>query len=280
MRPHMLRAFLLVPLLVAACDASEQDAPPSGLVRTIRIPVQYVEDATPGRPLEQHPERLTMTRGAEDELPEGPLSFDVADDGVIVVSDPLRLRLVFYDSLGTYLEERPVGFAATGVTLLGPSRAVEAVSALTDQRYVAERGKVPQPVAASVQMRSAAPLHAVTFDRARNQGRLSLRGAQGTRDIAVTLATPERTLASMELLGTNRRGSAVVALETTRGGARVDVKKQVRIYGTDGRLRSTIADIPLDYFVYPEEGFRVRGNRLYQLLPKEDAVLILVWDTN
>src|SRR5437588_4749277 len=39
---------------------------------------------------------LMISPGATDELPEGPDSFDVLDDGSLLITDPLRSRIVVF----------------------------------------------------------------------------------------------------------------------------------------------------------------------------------------
>ena len=38
--------------------------------------------------------------------------------------------------------------------------------------------------------------------------------------------------------------------------------------------------MPLDYFVHPEDEFRMRGAVLYQLMPERSELRINMWDTN
>jgi hypothetical protein len=277
---HMQRALhrvLLIQLLTTACGAPRQDAQTFRLVRVIRIPTQFLDDSL-ARAIMQHPDKLTLTLGGEDELPQGPVSFDVADDGAFVVSDPLRDRLVFYDSLGAYLEEWSIGFAATSVTFVQGGNTVEATSAITDERYAATRSSGVRRLPNARGLPQGLP-YTATLDRGNNQGRVSIAGVRGTSEDIVVTPDDDARLVSLEPVGTDDQGRTFVALETTQGGERVSVKREVRAYGQDGRVVGQTDTLTTEYFVYPEDVFRVKGAKLYQLVPREGEVLIYVWDT-
>ncbi len=87
------------------------DAAVVAATRVIQLPVSYIENGDSAR------ERLTLSAGAEDELPNGPASFDVTSDGGVVVTDPLKQRLVYFDSEGRFVKDLDLGFTPREVWL-------------------------------------------------------------------------------------------------------------------------------------------------------------------
>src|SRR5262249_7774029 len=79
--------------------------------RTSQLAVRYVENG------DSPPDRLALSAGAEDELPAGPSSFDITPDGGVVLTDPLKQRLVWFDSEGRFVKEMPLGFTPRQVWL-------------------------------------------------------------------------------------------------------------------------------------------------------------------
>jgi hypothetical protein len=117
---NLLEVLLFICLLLSSCqnksaDNSTQTVRAISVSRVVKIPAQFWTSNIAAR---QNPGVLTVTQKSEDELPQGPEGFEVLPDGGFAITDPLQRRLVFYDSLGNFRAEWPIGFAANSVTAL------------------------------------------------------------------------------------------------------------------------------------------------------------------
>jgi hypothetical protein len=88
------------------------------LARVIRIPIKILRGPDNEGTKNTDSAILTVSPGAVDEQPEGPNSFDVLEDGSILLSDPLRNRVTVFDPLGKFRQSWKIGFAADSVTSL------------------------------------------------------------------------------------------------------------------------------------------------------------------
>lgn len=281
-----LIGFLVLGVMLQACP----QRPPAGaqpqrrvtLTRVVRIPVRVLTADTSRAALRENPGVLTLTSGAADELPQGPTGFEVLAGGGLVITDPLERRLVFYDSLGNFLRELRTGFAAATIARL-PNDELEVSEATSGSFYALEQNGQFRLVADSLRR-----LSAQAQDQARllnsQRGLIIRAGALG--GVADTLVIDfdgagGAQMVSLQSLGQEARGDTYVALEITSGASEaVAVQKRIRRYAADGTWLVEITDLPLDYFVTPEEEFRVRNGVVYQLLPRSNEVLINIWDTN
>jgi hypothetical protein len=198
-----------------------------------------------------------MWPGAEDEPPEGPNGFDVFDDGSIVISDPLRARVVVFDPDGRFHQSWNVGFAADSIRIL-PEGVVLIRGAKTGELHRFDReGRL---IAGVDSTSSPEPLqgHKLTS----TSGSIPVPGGKGNA-IAIQLDRPGISLLSIEPLSADHDGNTYVAVETTGGELTdaINVSKTVRKYSPGGSLLCETADLPLDYYIAPE-------------------VRINVWDTN
>jgi hypothetical protein len=274
----------LLILLAAGCTGvpGTAEAPRNvTLTRTIRIPVTSVTDAAAVEAQSAAPERLLVRPGDEDELPHGPTGFDVRADGSIVITDPLRERLMFVGSEGGYVGQAELGFEPSSVTL-GEGEGMRVLSEATGGAYALESASAAPRMLPPVEAtRTAAAEDRVTL-ASPTQARVALAeaGARGIAEIDVRFEEEGARLVSVGSLGADAEGSTYVVLETTRGGATVDVSKRVRKYSPEGKLVAEITDVEIDYFVHPVDEFRVQDGLVYQLVPREDEVLIRIWDTN
>ena len=264
-----------------AVQEQSQDTAAFVLERTVSIPVQVVTAETPAGVFEEFPERLAITTGAEDELPQGPQGFEVLPDGSFVVADPLRRRLVFYDNAGTFYAQWPIGLPAGSISFLDDG-ALEVRNVFTGAYFIVDELGQASPVASEARnARMASEYGQVALDRdTRNRGQITLSGARGEGGgtLEVTLDSDTTQMISLQSLGrTSGDNYIYVALETTRGGAEIDVEKIVRVYDADGGLLGQLSNIPLDYFIHPVNEFQIEGGKIYQLVPGQDAVLINVW---
>lgn len=278
--------FLVLGVLLQACP----QRPPAGaqphrrvsLTRVVRIPARILNADTSLAAVRENPGVLTHTAGAADELPQGPTGFEVLADGGFVITDPLARRLVFYDSLGNFLRELRTGFAAATIARL-PNGELEVSEATSSNFYALDQNGRFRLLADSLRS-----LFAQTQDQAQllnSQRGLIIRagalgGAADTLVVDFDGAGSAR-MVSLQSLGQEVRGDTFVALEITSGASEaVAVQKRIRRYAADGTWLVEITDLPLDYFVTPEEEFRVRNGVVYQLLPRPNEVLINIWDTN
>ena len=244
-------------------------APAPSATRTVRIPTVMLNPANAS----QDPEKLAVTPGASDDLPQGPTGFDVLGDGGFVISDPLRRRLALFESDGKYRSDIPLGFAAESVAVSGSTFEVRNASSGEVQK-VATRGlKDFVAVLKEQQLDSAA---AKLLGPA--AGLISL----GDGELNVRFQQPGSRIISIKGVARDA-GSVYVALELSAGSAEpaatVEVKKVVLKYDKSGRLLLQIPDIPVNYFVHPINEFRVRNGVVYQMAPLKEYVEIRSWDT-
>jgi hypothetical protein len=217
--------------------------------------------------------------GAEDERPEGPDSFDVLEDGSLLVTDPIRNRIAIFDSQGRFRQTWKIGFAADSVTSFANGSTLVR-EARTGQSHVFSREGRPLPTEHLVlpELGEARMLGV-------NRG-MVMRPAVGNShggSLAIQFDRPGSALVSLEILAIDPEGNTYVALESTVSGREADevnVNKYVRKYAVDGKLVSEIADIALDYYVTPIDELRVHRGIVYQLLTTNTEVRIDVWDMN
>ncbi len=222
---------------------------------------------------------LTISPGATDELPEGPDSFDVLDDGSLLITDPLRSRIVVFDPQGKFRKAWKIGFAADSVTVI-PNGMIVVQEAGTGQLHLFDRDGQPHPkeVAALPGRAEARVLTGASGTIARTAFHKSPRDP-----LAIQFDRSGRILLSIEGLADDREGNTYVALESTAASGStedVNVSKDVRKYTADGALVREIADIPLDYYVSPVDELRVNKGMVYQLLTTKTGVKINEWNTN
>jgi hypothetical protein len=250
------------------------------LTRVLRIPVGMLAAQDPAKAPGAASTNLTISPGAEDELPEGPDGFDVLDNGSLLITDPLESRIASFGSDGKFLKAWNIGFAADSLTVMANSMVLVR-EASTGRLHVFDREgqarnteEVTLPAGAKAQVQSG-----------KNRGevmRLAPDGRQGS-PLEIQFDKPGLVLVSLESLATDKKGDTYVALETTASGGSPDainLNKYVRRYSSDGKLLCEIADIPLDYYVAPVDELRVRNGLIYQLQTTKSEVRVNVWDTN
>lgn len=239
--------------------------------RTVEIPLQIY--AADGAALD--PQALTVTAGAEDELPQGPASFDILPDGGFVISDPLRERLVYYDSMGKFIREEALGIAVGSVRSVEGEIRVEMLYGEEVFRVTGAGRLEPldnQPLQPETQARR--------LGASRGMIARAVSAPGGADTLQIDFQSNTETLVSLQSLGTDAAGNTYVALEVTSGGDPIRVRKIIRKYGPDKNLAARIEDISLDYFALPIDPFRAKDGRVYQMAVQQSKVLIYVWDTN
>jgi hypothetical protein len=270
---------LFIWIIVAGCGAQTQPDRTVPLARTVRLPVHTLE----GTPADttQPAQSLGVSIGAEDELPAGPQGFDVLYDGSFVVSDPLQRRLVFYDSEGAFLDAWPLNFSPTTVTVL--EDGLEVHDGATDTYYLVDDRGNARPVASGTRStRIVNELGVPRLERGENRGQISWEGARavGPSTLEVILDIESLQLVSLGSLGTDGRGYTYAVLEAAEGGDAIHVRKLIHVFDVEGNLMAKIEDTDDDYFVHPVDAFRLRGQSVYQLVPRHDEVLIHVWNVD
>jgi hypothetical protein len=223
---------------------------------------------------------LMISPGAIDELPEGSNSFDVLEDGSLLITDPLRSRVSSFDSSSKFLKTWKIGFGADSVTVLA-NGLIAVREASTGQLHVFDREGQARP-AEGVALPNRAEAQVLAGQNRGTVMRPVIDNFHGG-PLEIQFNKPGLTLISLESLTTDRKGDTYVALETTVGGGASDtisLNKYVRRYSSDGKLLCEIADIPLDYYVSPVDELRVHKGVVYQLQTTSSEVRINMWDTN
>jgi hypothetical protein len=249
--------------------------------RTIRIPVQVINVSNSQDTTMENPGILSVTGGAAEELPLGPEGFDVLDDGGFVITDPLKKRIVFYESLGNYRDQLILNMAVNAVTL-GYDSSLEVRKSNSGDIYVVDKNGLISLPENKTGLRSYETDKGIAKILEVNRGIISRPSNLDIKapELEITFESDSAQMISLQHLETDSKANTYVALETTPGTDIITINKIIRKYGPDGNLISQIIDIPLDYYVYPTRGFRVKNGKVYQLYTRKEAVFINVWDMN
>jgi len=236
--------------------------------RVIELPVSYIENGDSPR------ERLALSAGAEDELPQGPASFDISSDGGVVVTDPLKQRIAFFDAQGRFVKDIEMGFTPREVWLTDNG----------SPRVQAPGGMWLEPVAGGEARETGFQPDVPKPDSARrtgaDRGFISGDGSGAAAEKTGFPVLVPQGIASLEKLGRDARGRVYVAIETPVAGEEIAVRKLIREYAADGTLLAEIGDVPVNYFVEPVREFRIKSDgKVYQLVPRAGMVAINMWDT-
>lgn len=265
-------------LLISGCD-SNQGILSIEIKRTITLPVPVVRADTPDSTGQLPPENLEITLGGVDELPRGPQGYAVLPSGGFVVTDPLRKRLVFYDSLGVYEGAWQIGIPADRVAYTDGD-LLEVRHAYTNTYFRVDEFQaltaIPQDSRSS---RIRGDVGRATLDRSTgDRGTITFQGIRGMEDtLDVTFSSDEQRMVSLQHLGMTSSGQIFVALEVSGGEAAIDIKKFIRLYDRSGRLLGQSTPITFDNFIMPIDVFNVIGDTVYQLVVEREAVVINVW---
>lgn len=277
----MRRSFLaFLALATVVAGGQTAGAPPDAgsrivqITRVVRIPLRTVaahetaQDSTTQLP------GLAVSKGGDDEPPQGPDGFDVSADGSFLITDPLMQRLSQFNPEGRFLRSFPLGFAASSITMR-PDGTAEVKAAQSSDVFLLDRNGELHRSEASTPYPSAK----ITSPHSG----MIWRSDKDSSPIDVRLADPALTLLSLQLAGSGEDGSTYVALESTSGegsGEGIDVNKSVRRYSRDGKLVSQTQNIPLDYYITPVDELRVHKGMVYQLMTTPSEVRVNVWDLN
>lgn len=270
--------FLVIAFFVLMNQCRQKETRPSYRVlsvqRVIQIPIQRLEEL-PTDTLSIKPEYLTVDVGAEDELPQGPQSFEVLEDGGLVIADPLRQRIVFYDSLGNYIDAWHIGFSANHVARMEDG-FLNVVSATTGESFLLdETGRLSLLPSSRGEQADERTTKMLGLNKGVIAGPKT-RGAQSPA-IEINFSSDSTQMISMQNLGVDAEGNTYVALETTHGQETIDIIKYIRIYSADGKLLYQINDISLDYYIHPNDEFRIKNGMIYQMQPRQSELLIQLW---
>ena len=249
------------------------------LTRVIRIPTHLLKTAGASEKRENDAGSLTVSPGGKDEQPDGPNSFDVFEDGRVLITDPLAGRVAVFDSNGTFLRSWQVGFAADSVKRIGNDSFLirqantGEVHAFDGEGHERSGQRIALPPESEVQLNGP------------NRGTVNRPTAGDFRGgpLTIQFETPRSRLISLEWLDTETSGNTYVALESTTGedqasDAAINLNKGIRKYGPEGKLVAEIAGIPLDYYIPPVDELRVAKGMVYQLFTTESEVRINVWN--
>jgi hypothetical protein len=277
---------LLCAAFLAGCTKKEK-IPTYPKSRVVSIPVQSWDPDASQAVQQQNVGALNVTTYADedtviDELPQGPSGFDVLEDGGFVITDPLRERLVFYDSLGNYRTTWPLGFASDNVKRLSGEQFEISRASTGTQYLVTQEGQA---------LRLSQALHPTGTKREAEAIRLGDQHgviiksrAQGfaSDSLDIHFDREDRYLASLRFVGEDNEGFTYVALEAQRKGSKsFDVITIIRKYDKNHTLVGKITDISFkDCYIFPERAFLVKDGIVYQMVPKKDKIEIHVWNTN
>ncbi len=257
----------------------ESDVCTIPLTQVLRIPISTLGAPATAESLNVAPATLLVSTGAADEPPWGPSGFDVLDDGSLLIADPLRSRVSFFDSHGEFRKAWKIGFAADSLTVTAKG-VVLVREATTGQLHAFDREGKALPTEEGTLPEQA---EARVLNTKNGTIRRPAAGNSQGGLLEVKFDRPGLTLVSLEALAIDQKGDTYVALETSANGDAaegINVNKYVRRYSSDGKLLCEIADIPLDYYISPVDELRVHKGLVYQLQTTSSEVRINVWDTN
>ena len=271
----IISSFMLVILVnIMGCDPGK--TPPATAIdvaKVIEIPLQNVDAPNAETMLSENPGALAVTPGYEDELPDGPTSFDVSPDGGFVITDPLQSRIVFYDANGAFSSEKTMDFAPTRLQLLDAPGDILIERRGTEDYYIVSGSADPAQTTDAQQIaRFEKHRNAKLNDR--NSGTVS---PDGKSPITVTFENDSLFLISVQLIGTMGEQTFVL-LETTSGNVPITVHRFMRIYDASGKWTANIAGLDEDHHVFPDDEFRLSNGKLYQMSPGTETLRIQVWD--
>ncbi len=262
-------------ICLAACFSCRDDAKIATVLplqRTIEIPVQDIGVAGAADSLRRHPEMLAVTAGSEDELPEGPASFDVLPAGGLVICDPLQQRLVFYDQQGAFLNARSLGFSPLRV------RATDRVGEVVVQRTGSEAFYFSKPLGPPELTTDAALTGRIPQKnpaRLRDRRSASVPGPGG-QPLLIRFDSDSLFLVGVQHLG-SVANKAVVLLEASTDQAPITVYRYLRIYDSTGTWTASLHPPVENHLFFPEDEFRLTSGFLYQMVPRREKVVIAVW---
>lgn len=277
----MKRSFVTTLVMATAVAGGQavglpQDAAPRTvqLTRVVRIPLRTVAADEIAQDLANKFPDLALSRGGEDEAPQGPDGFDVFDDGSFLVTDPLMGRLSQFSPEGRFLRSWPLGFAANSVTIRPDGSAEVKAAKSSDVFMLDPKGELH---------RSEAPAQEPTGKILSPHEGMVWRGKGSSAQINVRLDDPALMLLSLQVVGAGEDGSTYVAVESTSGQTGdegISVNKNIRRYSPDGKLLKQTENLPLDYYVIPTDELRVHKGVVYQLTTTSSEVRINLWNLN
>ena len=277
----MRRSFLAFLALATGLAGAASSGAPQGadsrtvkITRVVSIPLRTVAAHETAQDTATQSPLLAVSKGGEDEPPQGPDGFDVSADGSFLIADPLMQRLSKFDANGRYVRSFPLDFAPGSVTFRSDGTA-EVKAAQSNDVFLLDRN-------GELRRTDATPLRESAKVTSRHDG-MFWGSEPGSAPVNLHLENPALTLLSLQLAGEGEDGSMYVALESTSGSsgdAGIDVNKSVRRYSREGKLISQTDNVPLDYYVTPVDELRVHKGVVYQLMTTPSEVRINIWDLN
>jgi hypothetical protein len=229
-------------------------------------------------PTEAAKEKLLVRSASEDEQAVGPNSFDIGDDGTILVSDPVRERIAVFktsadNKVAVYKSEFNLSFAGI-LKELGPLTA-------RVQSLELDHGKNISNAKLGVK-ESDPELAAEPAVLSGNNQAVVSRTFQdkSTSPLKLGFIGAGEDLVSIAGLGTDQYGYTFCLLEIGRPGNQIDVRRVIRKYAKDGRLAAEIANIPEQQDISPVKEFTVRSGVVYQMVVGKSGTILNHWDLN
>src|SRR5690349_11977693 len=111
----MRRSFLAFLALATGLAGAASSGAPQGadsrtvkITRVVSIPLRTVAAHETAQDTATQSPLLAVSKGGEDEPPQGPDGFDVSADGSFLIADPLMQRLSKFDANGRYVRSFPL----------------------------------------------------------------------------------------------------------------------------------------------------------------------------
>ncbi|MCC6771588.1 MAG: hypothetical protein IT360_10310 [Gemmatimonadaceae bacterium] len=208
---------------------------------------------------------LVFSPPVTDELPIGPTSLAVTDDGSIFVVDPLQESVVLFSADGRLRSRIHVGFAADRLALV---RGVLWVQRANDG--------VAFEVTGDGAVRMVAGGAPFSTDSTLLDSGGDVRFISALETLRLDAPTAPGRLMSARWIATDQDSTRWIAYEFVREDSLVSVTTVIAKHGRDGRRLGEAAFDHPDVDIPPVDEFATRNGMIYQLLPSRLGTRIRV----
>ncbi len=275
-RSKTASSFLMLSLL--GCRSNSSARLTSGDMTSTPFKTVQISTQTSTSPC-QAPciESLAVLPGSIDEEAVGPNSFEIGDDGKVLISDPINGRLVVYQfpqsgDRGIYKSEARVAlpsyihdlsYSTTTLDVIGSSR----------QLSVPNSSLGIQDSALELEAEGASLIsdYEATIQRS---------ASADSKPLLVAIPQSEERLVSIQNLGTDHDGNTYCVLELAKASPKFTLRRVVRKYSKNGHVAAEITNVPSQGDISPKKEFSVRNGILYQMVVSATATTLNIWDLN